>query len=119
MQEVNTVFYDPLYGFYTYDTDPETARRSSETALRRLPLQGPERDQSASLLSHTGGNEEQRRAVPQAGHESGFEQKWMGEIIRRAVTGGTEASTADPANEPALYTFYPELCIPDGRHQSL
>lgn len=22
---MNTVFYDPLYGFYTYDTDPETA----------------------------------------------------------------------------------------------
>ena len=101
---MNTVFYDPLYGFYTYDTDPETAEDHLRPLFADYRYKAGKEINLHPCFHITGSNEEQKSGAA-SGHGDGFEQKWMGEIIRRAVTGGTEAGTADPANEPALYTF--------------
>ena len=101
---MNTVFYDPLYGFYTYDTDPKAAEDHLRSLFADYRYKAGKEINLHPCFHITGSNEEQKSGAA-SGHGDGFEQKWMGEIVRRAVTGGTEAGTADPANEPALYTF--------------
>ena len=104
LSTMNTVFYDPLYGFYTYDTDPKAAEDHLRSLFADYRYKAGKEINLHPCFHITGSNEEQKSGAA-SGHGDGFEQKWMGEIVRRAVTGGTEAGTADPANEPALYTF--------------
>ena len=80
LSTMNTVFYDPLYGFYTYDTDPKAAEDHLRSLFADYRYKAGKEINLHPCFHITGSNEEQKSGAA-SGHGDGFEQKWMGEIF--------------------------------------